>query len=233
LVALQQAQERLALQQQPAENPPWGPPELKAAFSQIAQQLPQIWDQEELLPTPKKKALLRCLIDKVVIHHLTPDKIQTRIVWKGGQTTTAIVTVTVGAFRRLSSAAQIEDLILQLSQQGQTDQTIAQHLTQLGYTSPKHPQGVLPSTVKSLRLKHHLFQKKSQSHPRHIPGYLTIPQIAPQLDVTPHWIYHLIRTGQIEISRDPNTGLYLFPDQADTITSLRLLKAGTVKHLRF
>jgi hypothetical protein len=30
-----------------------------------------------------------------------------------------------------------------------------------------------------------------------------------------------------------NTGLYLFPDQADTLDSLRQLKAGTVKHLRF
>ncbi|HSG24735.1 MAG TPA: hypothetical protein VLA32_01355, partial [Anaerolineales bacterium] len=116
LVALQEAEDRLAPQQQPTENPPSLPPELKAAFSRIAQKLPQIWDQEELLPTSQKKALLRCLIDKVVIQHVAHDKIQTRIVWKGGETTTAIVTVTVGAFRRLSSAAQMEELILQLNQ---------------------------------------------------------------------------------------------------------------------
>ena len=233
LVALQEAEERLALQQQPAEHPPSPPPELKAAFSRIAQKLPQIWDQEELLSTPKKKALLRCLIDKVVIHHLAPDKIHTRIVWKGGQTTTAIVTVTVGAFRRLSSAAQMENTILELTQQGKTDQEIAQHLTHLGLASPKNPQAVLPSTVRTIRLKHRIFLKRSQSHPRHIPGCLTIPQIAPQLGVTPHWIYHLIRTGRIEMTRDLNTGLYLFPDQAETLNALRQLKAGTVKHLRF
>lgn len=78
LVALQEAEDRLALQQQPTEYPPSLPPELKAAFSRIAQKLPQIWDQEELLPTSQKKALLRCLIDKVVIQHVAHDKIQTR-----------------------------------------------------------------------------------------------------------------------------------------------------------
>ena len=208
------------------------PPELERAFTAIGQKLPELWSTP-LLSQAQKKALLRCLIDKVVIHHLAPDKIHTRIVWKGGQTTTAIVTVTVGAFRRLSSAAQMENTILELTQQGKTDQEIAQHLTHLGLASPKNPQAVLPSTVRTIRLKHRIFLKRSQSHPRHIPGCLTIPQIAPQLGVTPHWIYHLIRTGRIEMTRDLNTGLYLFPDQAETLNALRQLKAGTVKHLRF
>jgi len=91
----------------------------------------------------------------------------------------------------------------------------------------------LPNTVKIIRLKHRIFQKRSQSHPRHISGSLTIPQIAPQLGVTPHWIYHLIRTRRIQITRDPKTNLYLFPDKAETLEALRQLKDGTVKNLRF
>lgn len=233
LEALAETEKRLTYQPQPATSLPILPPELKAAFAQIGQKLPEIWDQEELIPTPKKKSLLRCLIDKVVIHHLAPDKIQTRIVWKGGETTTTTITITVGAFRHLSSAAEMETTILEFSQQGQTDEEIARQLTEMGYTSPMHPQGVLPSTVKTIRLKHHIFQKRSQSHPRHCPGSLTIPQIAPQLGVTPHWIYHLIRIGKIVIERDQQTGLYLFPDQAETLNLFQQLKAGTVKNLRF
>jgi DNA invertase Pin-like site-specific DNA recombinase len=233
LVTLKEAEGRLERELQPTPNLLPLSPELKAAFAQIGQKLPEIWGQEEILPTPKKKALLRCLIDKVVIHHLAPDKIQTRIVWKGGKTTTAIVTITVGSFKRLSASNEIETTILELSQQGKSDEDIARHLTKLGHASPKHLQSVLPSTVKTIRLKHRIFLKHSQSHPRHIPGRLTIPQIAPQLGVTPHWIYHLIRTGRIEMTRDPNTGLYLFPDQTETLDSLRQLKAGTVKNLRF
>jgi len=233
LVALKQAEEQLALQQQAGDHPPALPPELKAAFSHIAQKLPEIWDQEELLPTRQKKALLRCLIDKVVIHHLSPDKIQTRIVWKGGATTTTIVTIPGGAFHSLSAAAEIEATILDLSQQGWSDEAIAQHLTQLGHSSPKNTQVVLPSTVATIRLKHRIFLKPCQSHPRHISGWLTIPEIATAVQVKAHWIYHLISNGKIEIARDPVTNLYLFPDQPETLESFQQLKAGTVKHLRF
>jgi len=233
LEAIEAAEEQLKHPQQQTAPLPSFPPELKAAFARIGQKLPEIWNQEELIPTPKKKALLRCLIDKVVIHHLAHDKIQTRIVWKGGETTTAILTTAVGAFRRLTSADEVENTIVALSQQGQTDEEIARHLTTLGHTSPKHPQAVLPSTVRFVRLKHRIFRKRSQSHPRHCPGFLTIPQLAPQLGVTPHWVYHLISIGKIIVKKDPQTGLYLFPDQAETLDWFRKLKAGTVKNLRF
>ena len=233
LAALKQAEEAFVLHPREAETPPILPPELKAAFTHIAQQLPEIWPQEEILPTPHKKALLRCLIDKVVIHRLAPDHVQTRIVWKGGETTTVLVPVTVGAFRRLSSAAEMEATILELSRQAKSDEEIAAGLTELGHSSPKNRQAVLPSTVKTIRLKHRIFQKRSQSHPRRIPGYLTIPQIAQALEVTAHWIYHLIRCGKIEVARDQPTGLYLFPDQPETLNLFQQLKAGTLQNLRF
>jgi predicted DNA-binding transcriptional regulator AlpA len=113
------------------------------------------------------------------------------------------------------------------------DEDIASHLTKLGHSSPKKTRRVLPSTVKSIRLKHRIFQKKCQSHPRHIPGYLTIPQIAPALGVTAHWIYHYIRSGKILVDRDPQTQLYLFPDQPDTLEKFNQLKAGLLHNLRF
>jgi DNA invertase Pin-like site-specific DNA recombinase len=233
LAALQQAEEALALQQQKCETPQAVPAELKAAFSHIAQKLPEIWEQEDLVPTPHKKALLRCLIDKVVIHRVAPDQVQARIVWKGGETTTFLIPVTVGSFHRLSSAAEMEATILELSRQGKSDEDIAAGLTELGHSSPKNRQAVLPSTVKTIRLRHRLFQKRSQSHPRRIPGSLTIPQIAQTLGVTAHWIYHCIRSGKIQVVRDPQTGLYLFPDQPETLNLFQQLKAGTLQNLRF
>jgi DNA invertase Pin-like site-specific DNA recombinase len=233
LIALKQAEETLDQLLHQRDIPPSLPPELKTAFTNIAQHLPQIWNQEEILSTPHKKALLRCLIDKVVIHRIAPDRVQTRIVWKGGETTSSILTITVGSFKRLSAASEIEATILDLSQQGMLDEDIAKHLTELGHSSPKKIHRVLPSTVKSIRLKHRIFQKRCQSHPRHIPGCLTIPQIAPTLGVTAHWIYHYIRCGKIMVDRDPQTGLYLFPDQPETLEKFNQLKAGLLHNLRF
>ena len=137
-----------------------------------------------MLSQPQRKALLRCLIDKVVVHRVPRDEVQTRIVWKGGATTTFAVPVTVGAFADLQGAAAMEQQILTLFAAGHTDEAIAAQLTQQGYRSPQRPQ-VLPSTVKTIRLKHGLMQQRHQSHPRHVAGSLTVPQLARRLGVSP------------------------------------------------
>src|SRR5438477_2899719 len=56
-------------------------PELQTAFQAIGQHLPTIWQQGRIRQQ-HKKALLRALIDKVVVHRLTRDQMQARIVWK-------------------------------------------------------------------------------------------------------------------------------------------------------
>jgi DNA invertase Pin-like site-specific DNA recombinase len=231
LAALKQAQEAYELKPQPTAPPPALSPELKAALSNIGQKLPQIWDQE-VLTRQTKKALLRTLIDKVVIHRPTPELVQTRIVWRGGDISTMQVPVPVGSLADLSGAQEMEQIILELSPAGQSDEAIAQHLTQLGYRSPMKPW-VLPSTVRTIRLKHHLFLVRSQSHPRHIPGYLTVSQIARELDISNHWIYDRINNGTIQIVKDPKTGLYLFPDEPTTLELFKKLKSSQLDNLRF
>jgi len=233
LVALKQAEEAFALEQQSTLTSPSLPEELKAAFTAIGQKLPQIWGQETLLSTPHKKALLRCLIDKVVIHRITPEQVQTRIVWKGGATTTLQVPVTVGSLTTLSNFSTMDQLIVDLSQLGKPDEEIADHLTHLGYRSPMNPHQVLPSTVKAIRLRHRIFHIPRQSHPRQIPGFLTVPQLARLLEVTPSWLYDRIHNGCIQMTKDPQTGLFLFADTPETLEKLQLFKAGTLKNLRF
>ena len=132
-----------------------------------------LWRQGRLSPQ-QQKAFLRCLIDKVVAHRSAPDTLQVRIVWRGGETTTATLPVTVGSLARLSTAAEMEKEILKLVKQGKSDEDIARLLTQLGHRSPKHV-GVLPSTVRIIRLRHRLLRTRSQSHPRRIAGSTPSP----------------------------------------------------------
>lgn len=232
LRTLRQEEETCA-QQQPTPKPMLSlSPELKEAFVAIGQKLPQVWHQE-VLTRQNKKALLRCLIDKVVIHRQVQDRVQTRIVWRGGDITTLEIPVPVGSFADLSTAAEIEKIILDLSRKGKNDEEIAEHLTTLGHRSPMQTDRVLPNTVKIIRLKHRIFQKRSQSHPRRINGYLTIPQIARRLDISPHWVYYRIDNGRIQVVKDPETGLYLFPDEPATLEMFKDLKDGNLNNLRF
>ncbi len=129
--------------------------ELKDAFRSVGKRLPQLWNQGLLTPQ-HKKALLRCLIDKVIVHRIARDCVQVRIVWKGGDTTTLKIPINVGSFTELSSADEMERLILNLSRSGEPDEKIAEHLTKLGHRSPTR-EYVLPNTVKVVRLKHKVF----------------------------------------------------------------------------
>ena len=206
-------------------------PELQTAFQAIGHHLPTLWQQGRIRQQ-HKKALLRTLIDKVVVHRLARDQMQARIVWKGGETTTLLIPVPIGTFKDLAGAETMEHIIVERSAAGILDEAIAQELTELGYRSPMGLV-VLPSTVRGIRLKHRLFQKRSQSHPRRIEGALTISQIATTLDIDPHWIYDRIHNGTIQVDKDPKTRLFLFPDDPTTLEQFRHLHSGKFQNLRF
>jgi hypothetical protein len=228
-VALKQAEEAYAFRQRPALPMLALSADLEQAFRAIGPHLPAL-GRQGLIKPEQKKALLRCLIDKVVIHRTTRECVQARMVWKGGATTTLQIPIAVGALKDLAGAAEMERLVLERSVQGIPDEVIARELTEQGYRSPMQPF-VLPSTVKLLRLRHGIFQVRHQSHPRQIVGSLTLSQVAKALDITPHWLYDRIHNGTIQVRKDPTTRLYLFPDTPATLEQFRQLRAGTIKTL--
>jgi DNA invertase Pin-like site-specific DNA recombinase len=231
LRALKQAEERYAQQQRQPSLLAVLPPELQAQFRAVGQYLPQLWNQG-VIDQRHKKALLRSLIDKVVLQRSAADRVQVRIVWKGGESTPLSVAVSVGAFADLTDASRMEQLIVEQSRQGIADEQIAQQLSAQGYRSPMREE-VLPSTVRTIRLKHRIFQKRSQSHPRRVEGYLTVPQIAQALNLTPHWIYDRIYNGSVQVTKHPTRGTFLFPDTLSTLEQFEALKNGTLKSLHF
>jgi hypothetical protein len=205
--------------------------DLRAAFSDVGRRPPELW-HGAVLTTAEKKALLRCLVDKVVIHRAKPDCIHTRIVWRGGDVSAFDVAVSVGSLTSLSRHAEMEARVLEMARAGQDDGAIAAELSAAGFRSPMHGE-VLPSTVRAIRLRHGLMRVRSQSHPRRVQGWLTVPQLATRLGVRPHWIYGRIHIGAIAVTRDASSGLYLFPDAPNTLNGLQKLRAGAVDRLAF
>ena len=111
-------------------------PELRQLLEGVGTRLPELWNQD-LLTMVQKKALLRCLIDKVVLQRSAPDTVGVRIVWKGGDTTRLDVPVTVNALSRLSFAKEMEAAVVKLARDGKADIEIARELTRRGYRSPQ------------------------------------------------------------------------------------------------
>jgi hypothetical protein len=216
LQALKQA-ETAEKQRAQASTPPASalPPALQVAFRAMGQGLPDLWPTD-VLSQAQRKAVLRCLIDQGVLQRARRDQMHTRMVWRGGETTTFEVPVAVGALTALPGAPEMAQQMRVLCAAGTRDDEMARQLTQHGDRSPSRP-AVVPSTVKGIRLKLGLMPHRSQSHPRRIAGSLTVPQLAAALGITPHWGYHQSKRGTVVIQREAQTRLSLFPDRPETL----------------
>lgn len=226
---LKQAESHLASQARQVSC--WAiPADLLEILKDLGPRLPELWRQD-LLSWSQKKALFRCLVDKVVLRR-EGDQVDARLVWRGGDSTRQEIRVTVGSFSRLSGAPEIVDTILRMADEGFTDRQIAEHLTTAGYRSPKS-RTFLRTTVASVRLKHGQPRCPNLAHPHVIPGHLRARQIATQLKISPHWIYDRIHNGTIQVEKDPIHGTYLFPDTPETLRQFRQLREGTITHLQY
>jgi hypothetical protein len=207
------------------------PSELRTAFTSLGESLPGLWQQGTLSPA-QKKALLRCLVDKVVVDRRTRDRITVRVVWRGGAASELELTLPVASLHALSNYSEMEAQLLALETQGLSDEEIAHRLTAKGFRSPLRDT-VLPSTVTKIRRSHQRRHRYRLPRDRRIAGYLTVAQVARRLGVTPHWIHHRIGRGSIEIVLDEATGLYLFPDRTQTLVELHQLKAGAITKVSY
>ncbi len=203
---------------------------LKDALLDVGRHLPELW-QENRLSRAQKKAFLRSLIDKVVIRRAVRDRVETRIVWRGGAMTEFEVPIAVNSFAALHNAKEMESRIIALVGQGYSDKEAASCLTAEGFRSPRCTQ-VIESTVRNIRLKHKVFVDRHHPRRERPEGYLPVAQAARLLGVEQHWIYYQIRSGHLEVSRDQSTGLYLIPEKPETMKQLEKLKAGEVENVR-
>ena len=199
------------------------PEDLLDLLRNLGPRLPELWNSK-LLTTSQKKALLRSLIDKVVMHRTAHDRVQVRVVWRGGAITSEAVRVTVGKFEWLSGAKEIESTIVRMSKEDFSDEQIAKHLTDAGHCSPRSDR-MLESTVRNVRLHNGVLRRAHQSHPCRVEGFLTIPQLAKKLGISRWWITDRINNGTIKIKKNKKTKCYLFPDTPEMLAELNALIA--------
>ena len=195
----------------------------------LGQRLPGLW-ADPSVSRAHKKALLRCLIDKVVLRRNARDRAAVRIVWRGGAVSELEVTMPVNALTALSRYAEMEARVLALARAGVDDVAIARTLTAEGHHSARHCTAVLPSTVRGIRLQHGLKLVPEPTRWPPVPGWLTVTGIAARLQVSEKWLRGRLRDGAIRTVREPS-GRYLFPDDEKTLEELRQLRARMVKQV--
>lgn len=226
---LRQAEEGLARRRAAEHEPEALTAEESEEFLAFGPQLPEFWQRPEV-SWADKKALLRSLIDKVVLQRMARDRIAIRVVWRGGEVSELEVEPRVHALHALSRGADMEARLLQLARQGVDDAAIAHILTQEGHRSSRCSY-VPARTVQLVRQRHGVLQNGVATRARHISGWLTIADVAARLQVSRTWVKRRIHNGTITIQRDPRDKRYLFPDTPAGIAGLKELKSGERNHL--
>jgi hypothetical protein len=201
--------------------------ETQRLLGEAVQKITSLWKANEL-SLSQQKALVRCLVEKVVVQRLPGAIVQVRIVWKGGDTSTAAIPMRSAAWSELPYAAEVEAIVARLTREGKSDQEIAIELTARGYRSAR-TNGFSAHMVLRIRLRQRVLRDPSQSRPRTFAGFLTVAQLADRLQVSPFAIYDRIASGTIDIDRDPRWKRYLFPDKPRTITMMQRLLEGKIR----
>ena len=192
----------------------------------LAGRLPHIWSD----PTTKdaqRKALLRCLVDKVVLDRGEHDVALARIVWRGGAVSNIEVKMKVNSIAKLKRGIEMREQILDLAGRGMHDEDIAAALTFEGHRSPNCNDRVLPITVSRIRRGAGIQVPERRTRWDHDTSLLSAPQLAVRLNIPVNWIYVQIRQNRLLIDQQP-TGAYLFEDTTRVLDAVRSLRNHAV-----
>lgn len=111
----------------------------------LSGRLPQIWARDATTDA-HRKALLRCLVEKVVLDRGEHDVALVRIVWRGGAVTELEVKMNVNSVAKLTRGQEMRARLLDLAKAGMPDDEIATVLTREGGTArPIAPTRSCPS----------------------------------------------------------------------------------------
>ena len=202
---------------------------LHGKVASLAMRLPQIWADPATIDA-QRKALLRCLVDKVVLDRGEHDVARIRIVWRGGAVSDLEVKLRVNAVTKLTRGTEMRDRALDLARDGTPDDEIASILSGEGHRSPNCETRVLPITVAQIRRGAGIKVTEPRNRWFHGSSLLSAPELAARLDIPVNWIYVQIRQKRLLIDRQP-TGAYLFQDTPAVLDTIRSLRSRAINHL--
>ncbi|MER9058364.1 hypothetical protein [Mesorhizobium sp. M0910] len=195
----------------------------------LSGRLPQIWANGATTDA-HRKALLRCLIEKVVLDRGEHDVALVRIIWRGGAVTELDVKMSVNSITKLTHGQEMRARLLDLARAGMPDYEIATLLTREGHRSPYCADKVLPITVQRIRLGAGIRITTQLNRWTHESTSLSATQLAARLNIPVNWIYGQVRQKRLLIDRQL-TGAYLFQNSPPVINAVRDLRNHTISHL--
>ena len=193
--------------------------ELRRQIADVRNSLPQLW-AAGALSNERKKAVVRTLIEKVVLRRPAPDRIEVRIVWVGGASTAVERLVPVLTYAQLSNGEELTAEVIRRARQGENDGRIARELTAAGFRTPRGGE-LTTSTVAALRRQYRVDSPQTRLRRDGCTGWLTLHHLSKQIGEHAAWITQCIRNRRIRLAKDPYYSVYLFPDTPQVLRELK------------
>jgi DNA invertase Pin-like site-specific DNA recombinase len=229
LAELEEARAHLAEAMTQSPQPVALSPEMRAAFADVGQRLPDVWPQ---LSNEARKKLLRTLVTGVNLRRDTTGILKVRIVWRGGLVSEIDVRVPVHSLRFSEREQKIVARVRELADAGQDDMGMAEQLNREGFF-PCRGAEFTPQIVLKLRCRYRVYLGLGKlRRGQRAPGY-TAQEMADMIDIDRSWIYREIGRGRIGIVKDEYYGCYLFPRTRAAVRDMKRLKLGEVPHVSF
>lgn len=201
--------------------------QLRARVLAIGRRLPEVW-ADPAVSREHRKALLRCLIDKVIMRRTGRDAAAVRIVWRGGAVSELEVALSVNSLMALPRGTEMESRVLELARSGVRDIDIIRILMEEGHRSTRQDLRIRPATVQAIRLRHGVKAIWRCTRWPDVPGWLTITKVAARLQIPQEWLRRRLQNGTLRTMIEPS-GRYLLPDQADAFDAIQQLRAGVIR----
>jgi DNA invertase Pin-like site-specific DNA recombinase/cellobiose-specific phosphotransferase system component IIA len=198
--------------------------ELRRQLDEARPTLRQMWEDGSI-SNARKKELLRALIDKVVLQRPAADRCEVRIIWKGGDWTSAKLDLPVVTYAEMGDGTKLVEEVLRRARAGQPDRQIAAELTAVGYHAPLKGE-LSVASVRRIRMQHGVIARKAEFQRSGIPGWISLGEAAKRLGEHAAWAYYMIRRDRLLIQRDPEIGIYLVPDNKGVLRQLKELLRG-------
>jgi hypothetical protein len=198
--------------------------QLREQFRHISETLPTLWDTGQIAPA-QQKALLRTLIQHVIVRWETSDIVGVCLVWISGHYTTLQFVSTIHRTQDLAQYETFKERIHDLWSAGLKDQEIAAQMTREGFHSARSTH-VSGATVLKIRLRYH-WQRTPESSGRYAhsePGYLSVRDLAARLSCDVHWVHRQIEAGRIDaayLKRCSPRNAYLIQDDPELLAFLQ------------
>jgi len=203
----------------------------REAIRQLAADIPALWAASETTPRERKE-IIRQVVDRVAVEAQgASEQVHVRIDWVGGGQTVGVVPRSVARLASLRSYPQLCQRLQELTQAGLSAPTIAQRLTEEGYTSSRQGSRLGSQAVREVQRRLGLRGRRTRPHQREGlgPDEWWASDLVELLDLSRSTVHYWIRQGWIHARREEAPlGRWIVWADAAELERLRALRQRSV-----